>query len=169
MYRSSPILRLLLAMTLIIASTLADRLGCFHQSPPLRPQRAPTTYKECSHILRFLLDYDKEQGSITFSRRPGIGYRVPDYWVAGTCAIPIDMHSDNEVDEMSFHDIAVEAGAIMVRCVMYGPHLGGTQPVGPRKVMNVTVFGHHGKRPGTGRPFSELSSARVSQANLTVA
>ena len=85
--------------------------------------------------------------------------------MAGDCGVAIDMHSDDDEDSMSFHDIAVETGVILIRCVAHPPHLGGTQPVGPKKVMNVTVFGY--REPPRGRPLGELSLAGDDAANAT--
>jgi len=58
-----------------------------------------------------------------------------------TCALSIDMHSDTDEDTTTFKQIAVQAGTIMLACIAQPPHFGGTQYVGPRAVMNVTVFG----------------------------
>ena len=83
----------------------------------------------------------KPKAPITFSRKAGLGYKVPDYWTVGNCALTIDMHSDEDIDTMSFFDIAIEAGVVNARCVARPPHFGGTHIVGPRKVMNVTLLG----------------------------
>ena len=145
---------LLLHLVILIAVTLGDTVGCFDQSTDPRRQITPTTYRACYGILDALLSKDKATAEIPFSRRSGVGFKVPEYWTSGNCVMVIDMHSENDVDSMSFLDIATEAGVIMVKCVMYPPHLGGTQPVGPKRVLNVTVFGYHQRVKG--RPWPAL-------------
>lgn len=101
----------------------------------------PTTFNACKKVISWLVSHDKTEGLITFSRTPGVGYKVPAQWMSGNCVVGIDMRSDNDVDAVSFHDIAVDAYAVALTCIIYEPHLGGTRPVGPRGVMNVTLWG----------------------------
>lgn len=67
--------------------------------------------------------------------------------VFDTCALSIDMHSDTDEDTTTFRQIAVEAGTIMLACIAQPPHFGGTQYVGPRNVMNVSIFGIPNEAP----------------------
>ena len=117
------------------------RVGCWKQNPPPGRQHFTTIYKQCFEGIKDLAKLDKAYAPIVFSRKPGAGYRVPERWITGTCYIHIDMHSDDDEDFLSFHEIAVEAGVINAACVARPPHLGGTSPVGPKRVMNVTIFG----------------------------
>ena len=125
--------------TLIIAVTCDENIGCWRGVP--RHQLHPTTFKACSTVIKWLGSHDKEQGPITFSRRLGIGYRVPDQWLSGNCLVGIDMQTDNDIDTLSFRDIVVQAYTIALACVISPPHLGGSGSVGPKRVMNVTVKG----------------------------
>lgn len=77
----------------------------------------------------------------------------------------IDMRSDNDEDTLSFREIAVEAGKLMLHCVAQPPHLGGLMLVGPKKVMDVTIFGSDG-RFGR-RPLGQLALPRLGAANAT--
>ncbi|KAI4120735.1 MAG: hypothetical protein LQ338_006801 [Usnochroma carphineum] len=142
-----------LCLCAMITSTFSASLICFRQRPG-GTILYPTTFKECYEIQKFLLRRDKPHAPLTFSRKPGIGYKVPDYWTVGNCALIIDMHSDDEEDTMSFADIAVETGAVNAGCVARPPHFGGTFPVGPKKVMNVTLIGSARSQLGLlrGRP-----------------
>lgn len=117
------------------------RVGCWKQNPPPGRQHFTTIYKQCFEGIKDLAKLDKSYAPIVFSRKPDAGYRVPERWITGTCYIHIDMHSDDDEDFLSFHEIAVEAGVINAACVARPPHLGGTSPVGPKRVMNVTIFG----------------------------
>ena len=85
--------------------------------------------------------------------------------MSGNCVLTIDMESDNAEEILSFKDLAVDAGTVMVRCVMNPPHLGGTLIVGRKKSMNVTVFGYQ-KRIG-GRPMGGLGDGGHGTANAT--
>jgi len=88
--------------------------------------------------------------------------------VFDTCALSIDMHSDTDEDTTTFKQIAVQAGTIMLACIAQPPHFGGTQYVGPRAVMNVSVFGIPKRRPSVHQlpavkgPFRNILSQRNS-------
>ncbi|KAL8852959.1 MAG: hypothetical protein Q9221_002209 [Calogaya cf. arnoldii] len=116
-------------------------VGCWKQNPPPGRQHFSTVYKHCYEGIKDLAKLDKAYAPILFSRKPDAGYRVPERWITGTCFIHIDMHSDDDEDYVSFHHIAIEAGVINAACVARPPHLGGTSPVGPKRVMNVTIMG----------------------------
>ena len=159
----------LLPLAFSIPSTLSDTIGCFAQSAAPRQRLVPTTFKACYELSKFLIQHDKAQGAFTFSRKPGVGYQVPEHWFSGNCVLAIDVHSEDDEETLSFKDIAVEAGAIMVRCVANPPHLGGTQFVGRRRVMNVTVIGYSGRPRVGGRPLNELLLHGLGAGNATTA
>ena len=130
---------LLALFALMIAVNCDDETSCWGGAP--RSKLRPTTFKACSAVIKWLGSHDKEEGPITFSRRLGVGYPVPDQWASGNCVVGIDMHSDDDVDTLSFREIVVEAYSIALACVISPPHLGGSGHVGPKRVMNVTVIG----------------------------
>ena len=154
-----------LSLTLFISPNLGDVMGCFGPAAAIKDPIAPTTFKECYELVKRLAHHDKAEAAMIFSRKPGAGFRVPEHWVSGNCVLTIDMDSDNDEETLSFKDLAVDAGAVMVRCVMAPPHLGGTMLVGQRRSMNVTVFGYR-KRVG-GRPFNGLDDGEIGAANAT--
>ncbi|KAL8995365.1 MAG: hypothetical protein Q9169_004873 [Polycauliona sp. 2 TL-2023] len=123
------------------SGVVGENVGCWRQNPPPGRQHFSTIYHQCYQGIKDLAKLDKAHAQILFSRKPGAGYRVPERWRVGTCYIHIDMHSDDDEDYISFFEIGVEAGVINAACVARAPHLGGTMPVGPKKVMNVTIFG----------------------------
>ena len=57
----------------------------------------------------------------------------------------------------SFMEIAITAGTLAAQCVARPPHLGGTDVVGPRGVMNVTILGRS-PRPSIRLPGPEPSA-----------
>ncbi|KAL8799585.1 MAG: hypothetical protein Q9200_007505, partial [Gallowayella weberi] len=134
-------IRIFLLLLSAINWSCVESLICFKQPPPPRPQHFTTIFKFCADAIKELAKLDKAHAPINFSRKRGVGYKVPDSWRERTCFIVIDMHSDDDEDDISFYEIAVEAGVIAGACVLQEPHLGGTTPVGPKKVMNVTIVG----------------------------
>ena len=154
----------LLSLALFMPPALGD-VGCFVREAAFREPIAPTTFKVCYELVKGLVHHDKAEAAMIFSRKPGAGFRVPEHWVSGNCVLTIDMDSDNDEETLSFKDLAVDAGMVMVRCVMNPPHLGGTILVGRRKSMNVTVFGY--KNRVGGGPLSGLGDGRIGTANAT--
>ena len=154
----------LLSLALFMSPAFGD-IGCFVREVAMRQPIAPTTFKACYELVKRLVHHDKAEAAMIFSRKPEAGFRVPEHWVSGNCVLTIDMDSDNDEETLSFKDLAVDAGTVMVRCVMNPPHLGGTILVGRRKSMNVTVFGYR-KRVGGG-PLSGLGDDRIGTANAT--
>ena len=155
----------LLSLSLFISPNLGDMIGCFAQEAAIRQPIAPTTFKACYEIVKRLIHHDKAEAAMIFSRKPWAGFRVPDHWVSGNCVLTIDMDSDNDEETLSFAKLAVDAGTVMVRCVMSPPHLGGTILVGQRRSMNVTVFGYRDRAGG--RPLSGFGDGGTGTANAT--
>lgn len=150
----------------LFLSPAGGDIGCFAREAAFRQPVAPTTFKECYELVKRLVHHDKAEAAMIFSRKPGAGFRVPDHWVSGNCVLTIDMESDSDEEILSFKDLAVDAGAVMVRCVMSPPHLGGTVIVGRRRSMNVTVFGYRKAIIG-GRPMGGLGDGGIGTANAT--
>lgn len=133
--------RVLLILLAVVSWVNVATAGCFRQNPPGRPQLHPTTFIECLDIIKSLVKYDKAYAPTLFSRRPGQGFQLPRHWIIGSCMMTLDMHSDDDEDSVSFYKIGVEAGVVNGACVARPPHLGGTIPVGPNQVINVTLYG----------------------------
>lgn len=142
-----PILCCLLLPLLSNAVKADNTVSCFQPTPHLpspfiRPGDLPTTYRDCFQIVKFIVRHERVDLPLLFSRQPGRGYLLPETWKFGSCALNFDFNSGpHNEDTTTFRQLAVEAGTIMLGCVAQPPHLGGTQYVGPIKVLNVTVFG----------------------------
>ena len=129
---------LLLTCSLFIVIVCAyDEVSCYRDTSSL----IPTTFFACYQIIKSLVRDENPDISYHFSRRPGQGYRLPESWMAGNCLLRLDAHSDDDTDTFTFRDVASEAASVLLACVAKPPHLGGTQYVGPKAVINVTVFG----------------------------
>ncbi|KAL8685816.1 MAG: hypothetical protein Q9224_005660, partial [Gallowayella concinna] len=119
-------IQILLLLLGAINWTYVASIGCWHQPAPPKPQYHTTVFKHCADLVKELAKLDKAYAPIKFSRKRGVGYKVPERWRKNTCFIVIDMHSDNDEDDVSFMDIAVEAASVAAACVVKEPHLGGT-------------------------------------------
>ena len=67
--------------------------------------------------------------------------------------IQLDVGSDDDEDTTTFEKISVAIGQIMWTCVVPPPHLGGMIHIGPKSVMDITLFGAH-KPPALRLPVS---------------
>ena len=132
------------------------RVGCYNQSPPGQRQIYPTKFVDCAEPIKNLVKYDKAHAPTLFSRKRGLGYKLPAQWVSRSCAIFLDARSDDDEDYATFYDIAIEAGVINAACVANPPHLGGTNRVGPKKIMNISIFGLRQRGPFL--PITNLSA-----------
>ncbi|KAL8734014.1 MAG: hypothetical protein Q9166_001775 [cf. Caloplaca sp. 2 TL-2023] len=81
----------------------------------------------------------------TFSRKPNVGYQLPEQWFYRSCVLQLDMDDHDEEETASFRDISFAAVTVMLACVAQAPHLGGTQFVGPKSVMNAVQVAVAGK------------------------
>lgn len=138
--------RYLILLNLFIFVRCEEQVACF--AGDRRSQLHPTTFRACRDVIRWIGFLHQHEGPITFSRSFAVGYRVPAQWVGGGCALGIDVRTDRDVDTMYFRDIAREAYHIALACIIHPPHLGGTRPVGPKGVLNVTVWGVAERRGG---------------------
>ncbi|KAL8911244.1 MAG: hypothetical protein Q9171_003542 [Xanthocarpia ochracea] len=120
------------------STTAQTAVTCFDS---LHPNILPTTYHACYQILKFVVSHGRVNLPYTFSRHPNRGYQLPEQWFYDTCVVQLDMNANDEEDTASFRDVAKAAGTVMLGCVAQPPHLGGTQFVGPKSVMNVSLFG----------------------------
>ncbi|KAL8822534.1 MAG: hypothetical protein Q9191_006734 [Dirinaria sp. TL-2023a] len=140
--------------------TPADPTGSSSRRSPV-----PTTFHACFPVVKFLAQHERIDLPLDFSRQPGAGYRVPAQWANGNCVVIIDVQSNDDVATTSFNEIAHEAGVVLLGCVVQPPHLGGSQWVGERQVMKVSVFGARRFAPGTSAP--SLLSAKFPAMNIS--
>ncbi|KAI4266500.1 MAG: hypothetical protein L6R38_008699 [Xanthoria sp. 2 TBL-2021] len=143
---------LFLSFFLPFLSRAVPSVSCFESSDH---SLIPTTYHACFQVIKFLIRHERIELPTLFSRKPNVGYHLPEQWRDGSCVIHLDMNDDATAEEeetATFKDIAGEAATIMLGCVVPRPHFGGTQFVGPKKVMNITIFGTNAafRRPGLG-------------------
>ncbi|KAL8658830.1 MAG: hypothetical protein Q9226_000763 [Calogaya cf. arnoldii] len=147
------LLLLLLLANFVVLTIAAGQAGCYTQKTPTSERPIPTVFKACHETVKIMFpDPDSGQKPILFSRKENHGFEVPRQWRRGNCVIRIDMHDDDAEDTLTFLDLATAAGMVNILCVARPPHFGGSVVVGPRQVMNVSVFG----RPYSQKPILNL-------------
>lgn len=134
---------LLALMTTVYQAAAKDSIGCWTQQSPSLPEPIPTIFKYCQDTIRHQIMLDSKVAMVPqlFSRTPGKGFTVPFQWQSGNCIIAVDTHTAADEDTLRFYDIAVQASMVNVYCVARPPHWGGTSPVGPMQVVNVSIVG----------------------------
>ena len=154
---------LFILLPFLAATTLARQdVTCFG---PDEPGIVPTTYHTCYEIIKFLAHSKRMKLPIRFSRIPGLGYKLPEQWKSGNCVLQVDLDSDADDDTTTFEQIAIETGVVLLACVASPPHVGGTRYVGPKSVMNVTVFGIDVDMPAISRHSDAEGQALELPAN----
>ena len=130
-------------LTMYLLSTTISAIGQVPYCRSFHPDLAPTTYHACFEIMRFFRSPQHAKLPFTFSRKADAGYLVPAQWLRGNCILHIDVNSDDDQETTTFEMISIAASQLAWSCVVPPPHLGGTVYVGPKSVMNVTIFGAH--------------------------
>ncbi|KAL8936482.1 MAG: hypothetical protein Q9211_004165 [Gyalolechia sp. 1 TL-2023] len=131
---------ILFVLCTVLGWAASSSPGCFQERPPGEPRANPTVFVDCMEPIKSLVEYDKAHAPTLFSRKPGVGYRLPVHWIHRSCVLHVSIPEDGE-DRVSFFEIAQEAGVINAACVARPPHLGGTTRVGPKQIMNVSILG----------------------------
>ncbi|KAL9004749.1 MAG: hypothetical protein Q9188_002433 [Gyalolechia gomerana] len=85
-----------------------------------------------------------------FSRKPGVGYRLPAHWVHRSCVVHVSIEEDEE-DTVSFFEIAQEAGVVNGACVVRPPHLGAGHDWTHLKESGQTLIDTNVTLPNSGR------------------
>ena len=158
----------LIIFLFLLLCRLAYTLECYIAPPDPASRRrspVPTTFQACYQIVKFLVRHERIDLPIDFSRRPGAGYLVPDQWSSDNCVVMIDVQSNDDIETASFSQISHEAGLVVLGCVVRPPHLGGSQWVGEKKVMKVSVFGSQGYTRLASLP--PLLSAKYTMTNIS--
>lgn len=130
-------------LTIYLLSTTISATGPAPFCRSFRPDLAPTTYHACFQIMSFFRRPEHAKLPFTFSRKANVGYLVPAQWLRGNCILHLDVNSDDDQYTTTFERISIAASQLAWSCVVPPPHLGGTVYVGPKSVMNVTIFGAH--------------------------
>ena len=111
-------------------------------------------------VVGIIIASDHTHAPIHFSRQPNMGFLVPHSWIVGTCVIEINTIERFDADDFTLSQIGLVASAIAAVCIFTGPGYGGTDFVGPKKVVHVKMYGRHApgltlaETAGAGNPSS---------------
>lgn len=113
---------------------------CFNPATPRRGLY-PAKLEDCLNAAEELISIRNPFRSVTFARRKIVGFPLPKVVRNGTCVISIDVINDADQDIFRPWQVYITARELALRCVQGAFDLGGRTMTGPRKVVDVLVFG----------------------------
>lgn len=115
-------------------------VGCFQQNPPRAPQLSRTKFTDCFYAQQQIATHDPGR-PIQFRRNNDSAFVLPNIFQYRTCVISVDMVNSDADD--SFYVVEIRAVAIDTarRCTSFKNSVGGRGLAGPRRLMEVEVFG----------------------------
>ncbi|KAL6715224.1 hypothetical protein ACLMJK_007488 [Lecanora helva] len=114
-------------------------ITCFHQEQGGRPL-GQTNVVDCTYAMNRVVT-SVVPAHYVFRRTYRYPFPLPKTFPAGSCNIWLDMTSNEAEDSFELADIVVAASRIVGKCVAGAPALGGKTLVGPKKLMEIFVFG----------------------------
>ncbi|CAF9920674.1 hypothetical protein IMSHALPRED_004972 [Imshaugia aleurites] len=123
-----------------ISSNQNEYSDCFD---PGKQRRGfyPAKEQDCLNAAGELLHTSNPFHPITFARTGNVGFKLPIVVRNGTCVISIDVMNDGDKDFFMPLLVYTTATDIAHRCTQGAFDLGGRSMVGPRKLVDVLVFG----------------------------
>ncbi|KAL8933112.1 MAG: hypothetical protein Q9211_005955 [Gyalolechia sp. 1 TL-2023] len=121
--------------------------ACFNQARFPRPPLYPADIDDCVFVAQLILQGDKANAPIHWSRQEGVGWKLPHMWdVWGkSCFISLDMLREFKEDEVVFAPAKVAQVAVDIINVCQSsldlPGLGGRDVVGPEGKTVVILAG----------------------------
>ena len=101
---------------------------------------------------------------VAFGRTVKTGHTLPDQYAQqglyNTCVIELDMEGDGAQDVLTWREIVIGASQLRDMCVAPPPHLGGDGKVGPRRLLEVRMYGRENEGMGQGN-LDDGRSGRV--------
>ena len=116
-----------------------DLVGCFQQPRPTEPQLFRTSFADCFNAEQQLAAHDPYI-PVQFRRNIDTPFEIPVKFSYRTCVILLDMGADAQ-DVFYVAEIRHAVIDTAWRCTSQRKALGGMALVGPRKLMEVWVFG----------------------------
>ena len=113
---------------------------CFNPTPPRRGLY-PAIEQDCLNAAQKLLAIRNPYRPTTFARRGNVGFRLPIVVRNATCVISIDVMNDSDKDFFQPWLVYTTAVDIAHRCTQGAYRFGGRTTMGPKKVVDVLVFG----------------------------
>jgi len=153
----------ILTILLSLLPTIHAKITCLRPHPLHPPIISPA---DCTNAITLLRIGDKTHAPMHFSRHHDTGFALPHRWHSGSCVVAMDMQSEDDEDDFPIEDVALAAEAIVTQCVLGGTGYGGLVLVGPRKVVDVSVYGRKVLGEGWG---VEVGGRNVSADMLATA
>ena len=122
------------------SNDLEDLIGCFQQAPPHESQLSRTNFIDCFSAQEQIAAHDPRR-PIIFRRNNDTAFILPNKFVYRTCTIFLDMVSADDEDFFYVAEIRDAAIDTARKCTSISRALGGKAIVGPRKSVEVFVFG----------------------------
>lgn len=128
-------------LSILDDSSNNDEFGdCFDPTPPRRGLY-PANEQDCLNAAKDLLFIRYAFRPITFARSRNFGFGLPRVVRNATCVILIDLMSDEDIDYFEPWLVYTTAVDITHRCTQGAFRFGGRTIAGPKKVVDVLVFG----------------------------
>lgn len=138
---------------------LAEKSDCFTDRRLL-----PTSFHDCYKAANSLLDGIKYPLRLTtFARRGRVGFKLPKVVRNGTCVISLDVASDDDGDFFQPARAFTAALTLVHECLGTNYHLGGKTTIGPKRVVDLMVFGR--ERPVEDGNEADSRAVRLKTSN----
>ena len=113
---------------------------CFNPTTPYRGLY-PAKEQDCLNAAKDVFDIRDAFRPTTFARRGRDGFKLPKVVRNATCVISIDVMNDSDEDYFQPWLVYIAALDIAHRCTQGAFRYGGRTTTGPKKVVDVLVFG----------------------------
>lgn len=131
------------AISLPILNNLSNHDGYGDCSNPATSRRGlyPAKQEDCFNAAKELFYVEEPFRAITFARSSNVGFKLPQVARNGTCVISIDVINNTDMDKFEPVLLYIAAWEIVSRCTQGTFRYGGKITTGPKKVVDVLVFG----------------------------
>lgn len=113
---------------------------CFNPTTPRRGLY-PAIEQDCLNAAKGVFDIRDPFRPTTFARRGNVGFKLPRVVRNATCVISIDLINGGDKDHFKPWLVYTTAVDIAHRCTRSPFRFGGRTTTGPKKVVDVLVFG----------------------------
>lgn len=128
------------AVNLSILNNSSNNDDCFNPATPRRGLY-PAEEQDCLNAAAELFNVRDPFHPITFARRNNVGFKLPKVFRNGTCVISIDVVNERDSDKFKPWLVYSTAVDLAHRCTQGAFRFGGRTTAGPKKVVDVLVFG----------------------------
>ena len=128
----------------------------------------PAKQEDCFNAAKELLCVKEPFHATTFARSSNVGFKLPQVARNGTCVISIDVMNDTDMDKFEPVLLYIAAWEIALRCTQGTFSFGGKTMTGPKKVVDVLVFGRAWRLDdGAAEPVNSEGVVAVAGERLT--